>query len=139
LQVHAEHAETGEIRHDLHGKRRPLVMIGDDRKETVVDEAAHGRPDESLLLRQEIIDAIEIDRLRQRELILRSPHGPYLSLEERAWKTRSPCGTSTFATSARYSRSSASWHWRSWASSSPTPCWPPPVRRPTPPTAATRN
>jgi hypothetical protein len=37
-------------------------MVGHDREETVVDEAAHRRPNESLLLRQEIVEAIEIDR-----------------------------------------------------------------------------
>jgi hypothetical protein len=60
--VHTEHAQARELRDHFHGKAGSLVMVGHDGEETVVDEAAHGRPNESLLLRQEIVEAIEIDR-----------------------------------------------------------------------------
>src|SRR6266849_264301 len=139
LQVHAEDAEAGELRNDLQRESRPLVVVGDDGKESLIDEATHRRADESLLLGQQVVGAVEIDELRQSEPILRLRNARPLSWEWRAWKTRSRCGTFTCGTSARCCRSSASSRWRSWVSSSPTPCWLPPVRRPTPPSVATRS
>src|ERR1700694_4687180 len=138
-QVHAEDAETGELGHDLNGERRPLVVVGNDGKESLVDEATHRGADESLLFAQQVIGAVEIHQLRQSEPILRLPNARPLSWEWRAWKTPSPCGTSISATSAKWCRSSASSRWRSWAWSSRTRCWLPPVRRPTPPSGATRS
>src|SRR5438876_8832711 len=139
MQMHAEDAQFGQLGHDLHREGRPFVVLGDDGKESLVDEATHRRADESLLLGQQVIGAIEIHQLRQGEPILRLRNARPLSWEWRAWKTRSRCGISTCETSARCCRSSASSRWRSWASSSPTRSSPPPVRRPTPPLAATRS
>src|SRR5439155_19638535 len=138
-QMHAEDAQAGELRHDLHGKGRPLVVLGDDRQKTLVDEARNRRADEPLLVAEQLVSTIEVDGLRQSEPILRLRNAWHLSWEGRAWKTRSPCGTSTFATSARCCPSSGSWRWPSWASSSPIRSSPPPARRPTPPSAATRS
>src|SRR6202165_1154048 len=139
VQVHAEDAETGELGHDLNGERRPLVVVGNDGKESLVDEATHRGADESLLFAQQVVGAVEIHQLRQGEPILRLRNARPLSWEWRAWKTPSPCGISICETSARCCRSSASWRWRSWVSSSPTRCWRPPVRRPTPPSVVTRS
>src|SRR5258708_5888857 len=139
VQVHAEDAETGELRHDLQREGCPLVVVGDDGKESLVDEASHRRADQSLLLGQQVVGAIEIHQLRQGEPILRLCNARPLSWEWRAWKIRFRCGTSISETSARCCRSSASWRWRSWVSSSPTRCWRPPVRRHTLPSAATRS
>src|ERR1700730_5095274 len=139
VQVHTEDAEACELGHDLHGEGRPLVVVGDDGKESLVDEAAHRRADESLLLGQQVVGAIEIHQLRQSEPILRVRNARPLSWEWRAWKTPSPCGIFISATSAKWCRSSAFSRWRSLAWSFRTRCWLPPVRRPTRPSAATRS
>src|SRR6266513_4587096 len=126
MQVHAEDAEFGQLGDDLHREGRPFVVLGDDGKESLVDEAAHCGADESLLLGQQVIGAIEIHQLRQGEPILRWRHARPLSWEWRAWKIRSRCGISISETSGRCCRSSASWRWQFWASSLPTRCWLPP-------------
>src|SRR5207248_3843088 len=139
MQVHAESAGLGQRWDDRHGKGCPFIVLGNDRKEPLVDEATHRRADESLLLGQQVVGAIEIHQLRQGEPILRLGNARPLSWERRAWKTRSRCGIFISGTSARCCRSSASWRSRSWVSSLPTRCSPPPVRRPTPPSAAIRS
>src|SRR5207302_10756122 len=101
VQVHPENAEFGQLGHDLHREVRPFVVFGDDGEESLVDEATHRRADESLLLGQQVIGAIEIHQLRQREPILRLRNARPLSWEWRAWKIRSRCGISISETSAR--------------------------------------
>src|SRR5712692_11281538 len=99
LQVHAENAETGELRNDLQRESRPLVVVGNDGKESLVDETTHRRADESLLFAQQVVGAVEIHQLRQGEPILRLCNARPLSWEWRAWKIRFRCGTSISETS----------------------------------------
>src|SRR5207245_7935966 len=73
MQVHAEDAELGQLRDDLHREGRPLIVLGDDGKEPLVDEATHGRADESLLLGQQVVRAIEIESFRQSTSFYRPP------------------------------------------------------------------
>src|SRR5207248_11134272 len=104
MQVHPEDAELGELRDDLHREGSRSVVLGDDGKESLVDEATHRGANESLLLGQQVIGAIEIHQLRQREPILRLRNARPLSWDWRAWKVRSRCGTSICETSARCCR-----------------------------------
>src|ERR1700694_1730795 len=113
VQVHAEDAEAGELWHDLNRERPPLVVVGNEGKESLVDKATHCRADEALLFAQQVLGAIEIHQLRQGDPILRLCNARPLSWEWRAWKTPSLCGIFTCGTSARCCRSSASWRWRS--------------------------
>ena len=41
LQVHPEHAQPRQLADDLHRERCAFVVLGDDRQETLIDEAAH--------------------------------------------------------------------------------------------------
>ena len=67
MKVHAEDAELGQVGHDLQREGRRFVVLGDAGKESLVDEAGHRGADESLLLGQQVIGAVEIHQLRQGE------------------------------------------------------------------------
>jgi len=70
VEVHPKHAEPGKLWNDFGGERATLVVLRDQRKKPVVDEATDGPADESLLLAQQVIDAIKIHEGRQSDLIV---------------------------------------------------------------------
>jgi hypothetical protein len=68
--MHPEDTQPGELGYQLRGKGAAFVVVGNEGEETVVDETTHGCPDQSLLLAQQLIDAIKINEGGQSDLIV---------------------------------------------------------------------
>jgi len=68
--VHTEEAQLCQLRDNFRGKSPALVVVRDYGKEPVVDEATNRGSNQSLLLAQQVIDAIKINERGQSDLIV---------------------------------------------------------------------
>ena len=59
-QVHAEHAQLAEFRHDVTRQHARLEPVCDVRQHPVADEGAHGVADEPLLVGQLVVDLQQV-------------------------------------------------------------------------------
>ena len=59
-QVHAEHPQLAEFRHDVAGQHARLEPVRDVRQRPVGDEGTHGVPDEPLLPGQLVVDLHQV-------------------------------------------------------------------------------